>query len=151
VRLVLALAVALAGAGCVDGKCHNATAWKPCGDPAEPGASGTPPSIVSLAAPSCAYLDSPSLTVSLHVTDPDADAQTIKISFFNGGVRAGESELELDDAERDGNDWSGSFGLGIAGAGGGMPMLGSDDVRVKVTDRAGGQSAPFCNSIAIVN
>ena len=29
-------------------------------------------------------------------------------------------------------------------------MEGSDDVRMKVTDLAGGQSVPFCNSIAIV-
>ncbi len=148
---MLALAVALAGAGCVDGKCHAPTAWKPCGDPAEPGASGTPPTIVSLEVPTCAYLDSPSVTASLQVTDPDGDAQTVKVTFFNGGVRASETELELDDAERNGNDWSGSFGLLVMGSGGGMPMLGSDDVRVKVTDRAGGQSAPFCSSVAIVN
>ncbi|HEY2749228.1 MAG TPA: hypothetical protein VGL86_31640 [Polyangia bacterium] len=151
-RLVLAFAVALASAGCVSGKCHTPTAWKPCsGDSAEPGATGTPPTIVSLDVPTCAFLDSPSVSASLHVTDPDGDAQVIEVSYFNGGVRVDESNIELDDADRSDNDWSGSFGLLLMAPGGGMPMPGSDDVRVKVTDRQGGQSAPFCNSIAIVN
>ena len=150
-RLVFTLVAALAATGCVSSKCHAPTAWKPCsGDSAEPGASGTPPSIVSLDAPTCVYVDSPSMAAAVQVTDPDGDAQVIKVTFFNGGVRASESDIELDDAERSGNDWSGNLELLVSGAAGGMPMPGSDDVRLKVTDRAGGQSVPYCSTVALV-
>jgi hypothetical protein len=148
----LAAAAALLGAaGCVDTKaCHNAIVWKPCaGEAAEAGASGTPPSITDLELPTCAYLDSPTVSGTLEVTDPDGDAQVAKATFAQG-VRTNESEAELDDAERSGNDWSGPFAVVVVGSSGGMLMEGTYDARVKVTDRAGGQSVPFCNSIALV-
>jgi hypothetical protein len=154
VRSLFPLAATLAALGsasCVDTKaCHTAVAWKPCaGETAQPGASGTPPSIVALELPTCANLDAPTVTGTLSVTDPDGDAQVAKVTFYTG-ARNDESEAQLDDLGRSGNDWSGSFSVLITGANGGMLMEGSDDVRVKVTDRAGGQSVPFCNSIAVV-
>ena len=79
-RFAFALAAALLAGGCVSSKCHTPTVWKPCGgDSAEPGDTGTPPSIVALSAPTCVDLDSPTTSATLHVTDPDGDAQTIKI------------------------------------------------------------------------
>jgi hypothetical protein len=151
VRLFAASAVLVAAAGCVDqSKCHTPSDWKPCeGQTAQPGASGLPPMIVQLSLPTCAYLDSPTVTGTLRVDDPDADQQVLKATFYTG-MRNNEDELQLDDAERSGNEWSGSFSVVLQGAGGAMLMEGSDDVIMKVTDRAGGQSAPFCNSIAIV-
>jgi len=55
VRLPCLVLVALA-AGCVDtSKCHAPVDWKPCaGESAEPGSSGSPPSIVQLTLPTCA-------------------------------------------------------------------------------------------------
>jgi hypothetical protein len=151
VRLLVASAVVLVAAGCVDqSKCHMPSDWKPCaGQTAQPGASGTPPMIVQLSLPTCAYLDSPLVTGTLRVDDPDADQQVLKATFFTG-ARNNEDELQLDDAGRSGNEWSGNLSVVLQGAMGGMLMEGSDDVVMKVTDRAGGQSAPFCNSIAIV-
>lgn len=151
-RLFVTFVAALSAAGCVDTKaCHNATAWKPCsGETAQPGDSGTPPTIVDLVLPTCVDLTSPTVMGTLHVTDPDGDAQVAKATFYSG-VRNNESEFQLDDAERSGNDWQGNFALVITGPNGGMLMQGTDDVRVKVTDRAGGQSAPFCNSISVLN
>src|SRR5215471_12773446 len=100
--------------------------WKPCsGQPAEPGASGTPPSITQLSLPTCATINSPLVTGTLSVTDPDGDAQVLKATFFTG-ARNNEDEVQLDDAGRSGNDWSGSFAVVIQGAGGGMLMEGSD-------------------------
>ncbi len=152
VRLLAALAAAFIAAGCADSAaCHMPTAWKPCaGEVAQPGASGSPPSIVDLSLPTCAYLDAPLVTGTMRVTDPDGDAQVLKATFFTG-TRNNESELQLDDADRSGNDWSGTFSVVIVGASGGMVMEGSDDVRIKVTDRAGAQSVPYCSSIAIVH
>ncbi len=149
---VAAASLAALLAGCVDTKqCHVAVDWKPCpGQPAEAGASGSPPSIVELSLPTCAYLDAPQVTGTLHVTDPDGDAQVLKATFYSGGMRSNEAELELDDAHRAGNDWQGGFGLAITSAMGGMPMESSDDVVMKVTDRAGAQSVPYCNTIALV-
>ena len=149
---IAALAVLGAAAGCVDTtRCHTAVDWKPCaGETAEPGASGTPPQIVELSLPTCASVDAPTVSGTLHVTDADGDAQVLKVALTSGGMRSDETELELDDAGRSGNDWSGSFSLMVTGSMGGMVMQGSDDVRVKVTDRAGGQSLPLCNTIAIV-
>ena len=150
VRLLAASLVALAAAGCVDSKCHMPSDWKPCpGEPAQPGASGTPPTIVQLSLPTCAPISAPLVTGTLRVSDPDGDAQVLKATFFTG-MRNNEAEVQLDDAERSGGDWSGSFGIIIQGSGGSMLTEGSDDVVMKVTDRAGGQSVPFCNSIAIV-
>lgn len=150
-RFLGTLAAALCVSGCVDTKaCHTATVWKPCaGETAEPGASGTPPSIGDLELPTCAYLDAPTVTGSLHVSDPDGDAQVVKATFYQG-ARNNESEVELDDAGRSGDDWSGTFAITIVGSMGGMVMESTDDARIKVTDLAGGQSVPFCNSIAIV-
>jgi len=155
VRLFVPLATAAAAllaAGCVDTKaCHNPTAWKPCsGATAEPGASGSPPAIVGLQMPTCADLDAPTASMSLSVTDPDGDAQVMIATLYTGGVRNTSAEVALDDAERSGNDWNGTIDLVISGAMGAMLMEGSSDVRIKVTDRQGGQSAPFCDSIAIV-
>lgn len=146
-----AAAVLLGTAGCVDTRaCHTATVWKPCaGATAEAGASGTPPSITDLEMPTCAYLDSPTVSGTLTVSDPDGDAQVVKATFSQG-VRTNESEAELDDAERNGNDWSGPFAIVVTGAMGGMLMEGTYDARIKVTDLAGGQSVPFCNSVSIV-
>jgi hypothetical protein len=145
------IVIVVLGCGCVDtSKCHAPSDWKPCaGESAQPGASGTPPSIIELSLPTCAYVDSPTVMGTLRVTDPDGDAQVLKATFYTG-MRNNEDELELDDAERSGNEWSGPFAVVLQGAAGGMLMEGSDDVRMKVTDRAGGQSVPFCNAIALV-
>jgi hypothetical protein len=148
---VLAPLASLALVGCVDTRtCHTASAWKPCpGQTAQPGASGTPPTIVALSLPTCAYLDTPQVMGMLHVSDPDGDAQVVKATFFTG-ARSNESEVQLPDSGRSGNEWSGTLSLTLVGGNGGMLMEGSNDVVVKVTDRAGGQSVPFCNSIAVV-
>lgn len=150
VRLA-SLALVLAAAGCVDtSKCHAPSDWKPCaGETAEPGSSGMPPTIVQLSMPTCGYVDSPTVKGTLHVTDPDGDAQVVKSTLFMG-ARSNEAEVQLDDAGRNGNEWSGDLLLSIMTAAGGMAMQGTSDVRVKVTDRAGGQSVPYCNSIALV-
>src|SRR5205823_11452500 len=108
-----------------------------------------PPTIVQLSIPTCAYLSAPSVTGSLHVTDPDGDAQVLKFALYTG-MHNNEAELQLDDAGRSGNDWTGEFTFALSGASGGMLMEGSSDIRAKVTDRAGAQSVPFCNSVAIV-
>ena len=151
VRLLVCSWAALVAAGCVDTKqCHLAVDWKPCpGEPAQAGASGTPPSIVQLSLPTCAFLDAPTVTGTLRVTDPDGDAQVVKATLYTG-MRANEDELQLDDAGRSGNDWSGGLVVALQSSGGGMAMESSDDVVIKVTDRAGAQSVPFCNSIALV-
>ena len=150
VRLACIPVATLLVAGCVDSKCHVPSDWKPCaGATAEPGASGSPPSIVELSLPTCANLSSPTVMGTLHVTDPDGDAQVLKATFY-AGMRINEDELELDDAGRSGNDWSGSFSVVLRGPSGGMLMEGSDDVHMKVTDRAGAQSVPFCNTLSIV-
>ena len=150
-RLLVCSWAALVLAGCVDTKqCHMAVDWKPCpGETAQAGASGTPPSIVELSLPTCAFVDAPVVMGTLRVTDPDGDAQIVKATFYTG-MRNNEDELQLDDAGRSGNDWSGSFSVALQGAGGAMVMEGSDDVVIKVTDRAGAQSVPYCNSIALV-
>jgi hypothetical protein len=116
---------------------------------AEPGASGTPPSIVELTVATCAYKDNPTVAGTLHATDPDGDAQVLKATSFEG-VRTNEAELLLDDASRNGNDWSGSFVMQTVPTSGGMLTEGTDDVVMKVTDRAGAQSVPYCNTITIV-
>lgn len=151
VRLFVCSWAALVAAGCVDTKqCHMAVDWKPCpGEPAQAGASGTPPSIVQLSLPTCAFVDAPMVTGTLRVTDPDADAQVVKATLYTG-MRTNEDELQLDDAGRNGNDWSGGLVVALQSAGGGMVMESSDDVVIKVTDRAGAQSVPYCNSIALV-
>ena len=151
VRLLVCSLAAVAAAGCVDTtRCKMPVAWKPCsGQPAQAGASGSPPSIVELSLPTCATVDAPLVTGSLHATDPDGDAQLLKVTFFSG-ARDNEDEVLLDDANRSGNDWSGAFGVAIQGANGSMLMESSVDVVMKVTDRAGAQSVPFCNTVSII-
>lgn len=151
VRQAALIAAAVAALGCVDTRtCHVPSAWKPCaGQSAQPGSSGTPPSIVELSVATCAYQSSPLVMGTLHANDPDGDVQLLKATSFQG-VRTKESELPLDDVNRSGNDWSGSFTLDIVSVSSGMLMEGSNDVVMKVTDRAGAQSVPYCNTIAIV-
>jgi len=150
-RLLVCSLAAVAWAGCVDTKqCHMAIDWKPCpGQAAQPGASGSPPMIVELSLPTCAFVDAPTVKGTLHVSDPDGDAQVLKATLYVG-MRNSEDEIELDDAGRTGNDWNGTIAVGLAAAGGTMVMEGSNDVVVKVTDRAGAQSVPYCNTIALV-
>jgi hypothetical protein len=148
-----ALAALLCAAGCVDtNKCHMATAWLPCaGETAQPGASGTPPTIVELALPTCGFVDSPTVTGTIHVSDPDADSQLVKITFF-AGKRVNEIELPIAAANAAMTDWSDalSVAVGAESGGGGMSTEGTFDVRIKVTDRAGNQSQPYCGSIALL-
>jgi hypothetical protein len=148
---VLAALVALVAAGCVDTshRCHSPVAWKRCaGASAQAGASGTPPVIASLTLPTCAFLETPSATGTLAVDDPDGDAQTVKASFYLG-ARVNESEFQLDDPGRSGGGWNGSVVLSVPGV---MQAMGelTYDVRVKVTDRAGNQSAPVCNTFSLL-
>lgn len=142
---------ALALAGCVDSaRCKLPSDWQPCaGAAAQPGASGTPPTILRLSLPTCAFVASPTVSGTLEVSDPDGDAQTFKATF-SVGVRTDESEVQLPDVGRSGNDWSGSAQLTVMPAGGGAAGEGSYDVRAKVTDRAGGQSAPRCGTLTLL-
>jgi hypothetical protein len=137
-------------AACVDtNKCHMPSDWKPCsGEMAQPGAGGTPPTIVSLSMPTCAYVDTPSASGALHVSDPEGDAQVVKATFY-AGARVNESEVQLPDAGRSGNDWTGMLTLTVPGTMQ-VQMPRSLDVRIKVTDRAGNQSAPVCNTFSLV-
>jgi hypothetical protein len=151
VLLPLGLACGAAAAGCIDTshRCHEPVAWQPCpGAAAQPGASGVPPAITSLMLPTCAFVDAPSANGTLAVSDGDGDAQTVKASFY-AGPRVAEAELQLDDARRMGNDWRGAVGLAVPG-GSQMASELTFDVRVKVTDRAGNQSAPVCNTFSLV-
>jgi hypothetical protein len=149
VRLAL-FAAALCLAACVDTKtCHMPSQWKPCaGQSAQPGASGAPPSIVELSIPTCAYKDAPIVSGTARISDPDGDAQVLKATSFQG-MRNAESELELDDVRRSGNDWAGDFAVAVAGMDT-MLMEGDIDVVMKVADRAGAQSVPYCNTVSIV-
>jgi hypothetical protein len=148
---ILALAALLAAAGCVNTKtCHNPVAWKPCPNTsAQPGASGTPPAIVELDLPTCAYIDTPVVTGTLHATDPDGDIGTLKATAFQG-KRVNESELSLDPASLTGTEWVGDFSLTLVDMSSGMLMESTDDVVVKVVDAAGAQSVPYCNTISAV-
>jgi hypothetical protein len=139
VRALVAASVAVL-AGCADDvKCHTPSSWPPCANAtAEPGASGTPPTITSLVVPTCAYTSDPQVAGPLMYMDPDGDAQTVKVSLYVG-PRQSESELTLPPKGT-------SVPLTIAIP---MAMEGSYDVRVKVTDRQGGQSAPVCNTVTI--
>lgn len=149
--LVLAAAAALGCAGCVDTKgCHMAHDWKPCANThAEPGAGGTPPAIVELSLPTCAFVDSPSMTGTLHVTDPDFDAQVVDVTFYVG-ARTSVSQLQLADAGRAGSEWTGTLTIEAVSQAGGAAMEGTSDVRVKVTDLAGNQSVPYCGTFTLL-
>ena len=140
------LATALLVSGCVDATaCHMATDWKPCaGVAAQPGAGGTPPSIVQLTLPTCAFLDSPTVAGMLHVTDPDSDAQVVDATF-SAGPRINVSEVQLPDAGRAGTEWTGTLGLKSTAM-----SEGTYDVRIKITDLAGNQSQPYCGTLTML-
>ena len=64
-------------------------------------------------------------------------------------IGGGSLELVRIDAGRSGTDWTGPITVAIPTQM--MAMAQSSyDVRIKVTDRAGGQSAPFCDSITLM-
>jgi hypothetical protein len=102
------------------------------------GASGTPPTIASLVMPTCAYTSDPEVSGTLMYMDPDGDAQTVKVSLYVG-PRQSESEFTLPAMGT-------SVPMTVA-----IPMAaeGGYDVRVKVTDRQGGQSAPVCDTVTV--
>lgn len=145
-RALLVAAALLAG--CVDTtRCHMPSDWKPCaGESAQPGAGGTPPAIVQLSAPTCAYVTDPAVQGKLHVTDPESDAVVAHVTF-SAGARVDETDIDLPDAGRMGTEWSGDIVLRSMAA---TTMESSLDVRVKVTDLAGNQSVPFCNTLSFV-
>ena len=138
------LAIGLLVGGCVDAvKCHAPEPWPACaGAPAEPGATGMPPAITSLMMPSCAYVASPAVSGTIAIADPDGDTALIKTSLYLG-ARLSETEtmLPLQTAK----DFSGTFVVVVP-----MAAPGAYDVRVKAVDRAGGQSAPLCNTVTIL-
>ncbi len=144
-----AAAAGLALTGCVDvHRCHDPVAWRVCdGEAAQPGASGAAPAIVALLLPTCANVDAPTVRGALHVSDPDGDAQLVKVALF-AGARVDESEVPLDDAGRAGNDWEGTYELSFAMQ---MRQEKTYQVRLKVTDRAGNQSAPLCAAFSIID
>lgn len=144
--LVFGVGTALALAGCVDTTaCHMATDWKPCaGEKAQPGAGGTPPSIVALSLPTCAFLDSPTVIGTLHVTDPESDAQTLDATF-SAGPRINVSQVQLPDSGRAGTEWSGPLALTSQ-----AKSEGTYDVRIKITDVGGNQSLPYCGTLTLL-
>jgi hypothetical protein len=145
------LVLPLFSLGCVDlGKCYMPTYWKPCpGETAQLGSSGSPPTIVELALPTCTSINAPTLQGTLHVTDPDGDAQVLKATF-TAGSRLNESEAQLSDLNRSGSEWSGGVAIVVTSTGGSTPMESTDEVRMKVTDVQGGQSVPFCDTLSLV-
>jgi hypothetical protein len=148
VRVLLLAALILAG--CIDTKkCHDPTAWKVCaGESAQPGGGGTPPAILELTLPTCTFAEEPTVVGTMHATDPDGDVQVIKATFAVG-PRINESEVFLPDAGRAGTEWSGAVGIAVMTSGGTVSE-GTRDVRVKVTDAAGAQSVPYCNTLTVV-
>jgi hypothetical protein len=142
---------ALCLAGCIDTqKCHQPSDWKPCaGETAQPGASGTPPTVLALSLPTCAFVESPMVLGTLHASDPDADAQVLKASFYVG-PRVDESEVQLPASDASAADWTDQIAVTVVRKGGGAPSEGTSDVRIKLTDRAGGQSAPFCGTLTLL-
>jgi hypothetical protein len=145
-----AVLFALLFTGCLDtAKCKQPSAWKPCtGENAQPGASGTPPGIVSLTMPTCAYVESPTVTGTIHVVDPDADTTLVKASFYIG-PRIDEVDVPIPVADAVSADWTDSISVTVVSSGGTLSE-GSRDVRLKVTDHAGNQSVPYCNSMALI-
>jgi hypothetical protein len=148
-RFAAAAVMAVAVAGCVDvHRCHDPVAWRVCdGESAQPGASGAAPAIVALVLPTCANVNAPTVSGVLHISDADGDAQLVKMSLF-AGTRIAESELPLDDAGRTGNDWEGTYELAPPVQ---MRQATTYQVRLKVTDRAGNQSAPLCAAFSIID
>jgi hypothetical protein len=149
-RASVTLVLLLATAGCLDvHRCHDPVAWRVCdGETAQPGASGTAPSIVALVLPTCANLDAPTVSGELHVSDPDGDAQLVKTTLY-AGARLGATETPLPDAGRSGNDWSGGYTL--AGPMQQQRQEATYRVRLEVTDRAGNQSAPVCSEFSLID
>jgi hypothetical protein len=141
----LVLVMLLLAAGCVDTvKCHTPVAWQPCmGETSEPGASGTPPTITGLMLPTCADQALPSVAGTIAINDLDGDAELIKTSFYVG-VRLSETDTMIPIGHM-GQDYSAPFSVVVP-----MAKVGSYDVRVKAVDRAGGQSAPVCNTVTIL-
>lgn len=144
--LSLWLAPLLVG-GCVDlNKCGIPQAWKPCaGQTSEQGATGTPPAIVSLMMPTCAYVDNPIVTGTLKVSDADGDEKVAHVTTSQGGARLAEADTQLDPSLQSMNDWTGPLLLTVSGS-----TPASFDIRVKVDDVAGGQSVPVCNTVTLV-
>jgi hypothetical protein len=81
------------------------------------------------------------------VSDADGDAQLVKLTL-SAGARLSESELALDDGGRSGNDWQGSYELTVSSQ---DRQQTTYQVRLKVTDRAGNQSAPFCSDFSMID
>jgi hypothetical protein len=145
-----AVIAALLVAGCLDTtKCKLPSAWKPCaGENAQPGASGTPPGIASLTLPTCAYVETPTVTGTIHVVDPDADTTLVKASFYIG-MRVDEVEVPVPAADAASADWTDTIDVTVMNSGGTLTE-GSRDVRLKITDRAGNQSVPYCNTLSLI-
>ena len=139
-------------AGCLDtNKCKMPSNWSPCaGETVEPGASGTPPGIASLTLPTCAFVENPSVSGPIHVVDPDADTTTLKASFYIG-ARVDETDVPIPGTDAASADWTDTISITVSDASGGTLMPGSRDVRIKITDRAGNQSIPYCGTLALIN
>jgi hypothetical protein len=122
--------------------------WKPCaGETAEPGASGTPPAITMLAVATCAPLAAPVVYGTMQVTDPDGDAQLMKVGIY-AGSRVDGTDVVLSPAGHSGTGWSGDVDFTVSNMS--VMTQASYDVRVKVTDVAGNQSVPMCNTITLL-
>jgi hypothetical protein len=148
---VFVIAALLLG-GCIDTtKCKQPSAWKPCaGESAQPGASGTPPGIVSLSMPTCAYVENPTVAGTMRVVDPDADTTTLKASFYVG-PRVDEVDVPIPGADAALGDWTDTIYITVSSGGGGTVGEGTRDVRIKIVDHAGNQSVPYCNSLSLIN
>jgi hypothetical protein len=97
--------------------------------------------------PTCANFDQATVSGPLQVSDPDGDAQLVKLTLA-AGARLSESELPLDDAGRSGNDWQGSYELTVSSP---DRQQATYQVRLKVTDRAGNQSVPLCSDFSVID
>ncbi len=89
--------------------------------------------------PTCAYVDTPEITGTLTASDVDGDLALAKVSFYVG-TRIDESEVTVT-----GMNYSGPLSLTFS-----ETEEGSIDVRIKVTDAAGAQSASRCNTVRLV-
>lgn len=144
---------ALLLAGCLDTtKCKMPSSWTPCaGQTAQPGASGTPPAITSLSLPTCAYVENPMVAGPIHVVDPDADTMTLKASFYIG-QRVNEVDVPVPFNDAASADWIDTVAIKVVESGGGGKLSeGTREVRLKITDKAGNQSVPYCGSLSLIN
>ncbi len=136
------LALAILLVGCTPGPaCHNPSAWRACGDFAQAGSTGTPPSLDAVLLPTCAYVSDPVLRGEIDASDEDGDIARIRVSFYVG-PRLDEADYPVSRTGSLANDAA----ITLGGA-----KIGSVDVRLKVTDSEGGQSASACQSVALVN